>query len=145
MPHSPTSRRHYSQSRLTNLRCEIIHAKKAHRSNGSQVNLVLKPLPPRTYCRGDLVGVVGERNIRLCRETNPSHPSFTPITSSHSAASLYVNNHNHHYRSTSAGRYVYAAKTIHQEEDSCDKWKARFIMWRQRDGTVNAVLITLDI
>jgi len=71
--------------------CEIIHAK-VHRSNGSQVHMVLNPTP-RTYTTGDLVGVVEERNIRLCRETKPSHPSFTRITSSHSAASLYVNNH----------------------------------------------------
>ena len=72
---------------------------------------------PRTYCTGYLVEVVGERDILLRRETNPSHPSFTRLTSSHSAASLYVNNHNHHYQSTSARRRVYEANTKYQQED----------------------------
>ena len=81
----------------------------------------------------------GGKKIRLCREKNSSHPSFTRIISSHSSANLYVNNHNHHYQSTSAGLYVSETKTVHQQRDSCDKWKAQFIKWRQRDGTLNSV------
>jgi hypothetical protein len=94
MLHRPTLWKHYCHTRVTNLCSEVNHAKKVHRRNGSQGRMVLN-LTPRTQCTGDLVDVVGERNNRLCWETNPSHPSFTRNTSSHSAASLYVNNHNH--------------------------------------------------
>jgi hypothetical protein len=105
--------------------------------------------PTRTHCTGDLVGVVGKRNIRLCRETNPCHTSSTRITSSHSTASLYVNNHNHHYQSTSAGRYVSEAKIntstrrlVRQVESSVHNVTTA---WRncERRTPVSA-LITLD-